>query len=102
MISDPAPPILPETFGYISRNRAVRMDFDLSKEQQDIKTAAREFAEIARECDREERYPTELVKKAAELGFIGINLPEEYGGSGYGYLEKCLVTEGFWRVDPGL
>jgi acyl-CoA dehydrogenase len=83
------------------------MDFDLSKEQEDIKKAAREFAEgefqdIAQECDREERYPRDLVKKAAGLGFIGINLPERYGGGGYGYLEKCIMTEEFWRVDPGL
>ena len=83
------------------------MDFDLTKDQQDIKKAAREFAEgefpdIAKECDREEKYPRDLVRKAAELGFIGVNLPEEYGGNGYGYLEKCLITEEFWRVDPGL
>lgn len=83
------------------------MDFDLTKDQQDIRNAAREFAEgefpdIAQECDREEKYPRDLVKKAAELGFIGINFPEEYGGSGYGYLEKCLISEEFWRVDPGL
>ncbi len=83
------------------------MDFKLTKEQQDIKRAAREFAEgefpeIARECDQEERYPRDLVKKAAELGFIGLNFPETYGGSGYGYLEKCIVSEEFWRVDPGL
>ncbi len=84
-----------------------RMDFDLTKEQTDIRNAAREFAEgefpeLAQTCDREERYPMDLVKKAADLGFIGINLPEEYGGGGYGYLEKCLITEEFWRVDPGL
>ena len=83
------------------------MDFSLTKEQQDIKKAAREFAEgefpaIAQECDREEKYPQDLVKKAAALGFIGINLPEECGGSGYGYLEKCIMAEEFWRVDPGL
>jgi len=83
------------------------MDFDLSKDQLDIKKAAREFAEgefpeIAEMCDREEKYPKELVRKAAELGFVGISLPEEYGGSGYGYLEKCLVNEELWRVDPGL
>lgn len=83
------------------------MDFDLTREQKDIARAAQEFAEgefpeLARECDREERYPVELVRKAAELGFIGVNLPEAYGGSGYGYLEKCLVCEAFWRVDPGL
>jgi alkylation response protein AidB-like acyl-CoA dehydrogenase len=83
------------------------MDFTLSREQLDIRRAAREFAEgefpeIARDCDREERYPRDLVRKAAELGFIGINLPDTYGGPGYGILEKCLVTEEFWRVDPGL
>ncbi len=83
------------------------MDFDLTKEQQDIKKAAKEFAEgefteIAEECDREEKYPPDLVKSAADLGFIGINLPEEYGGGGYGYMEKCLVSEEFFRVDPGL
>ena len=83
------------------------MDFDLTKDQQDIKKAAKEFAEgefpeIAQACDQEEKYPGELVKRAAELGFIGINLPEAYGGSGYGYLEKCLIAEEFWRVDPGL
>jgi alkylation response protein AidB-like acyl-CoA dehydrogenase len=83
------------------------MDFKLTREQQDIRKAAREFAEgefpeIAQVCDQEERYPRDLVKKASELGFIGLNLPEKYGGSGYGYLEKCIVSEEFWRVDPGL
>jgi acyl-CoA dehydrogenase len=83
------------------------MDLKLTREQQDIRKAAREFAEgefpeMAQVCDQEETYPRELVKKAAELGFIGLNLPEKYGGSGYGYLEKCIVSEEFWRVDPGL
>jgi len=83
------------------------MDFDLSKEQRDIKKAARRFAEgefpnIAQECDRQEKYPRDLVTKAAELGFIGINIPNEYGGGGCGYLEKCIIAEEFWRVDPGL
>jgi alkylation response protein AidB-like acyl-CoA dehydrogenase len=83
------------------------MDFVLTKEQQDVKRAAREFAEgefsnIAQDFDEEETYPRDLVKKAAGLGFIGINFPEEYGGGGYGYLEKCLIAEEFCRVDPGL
>jgi len=83
------------------------MDFKLSREQQDIRKAAREFAEgefpeIAQACDQEEKYPRDLVRKAAELGFIGLNFPEKYGGSGYGYLEKCIVSEELWRVDPGL
>lgn len=83
------------------------MDFDLTDDQEDIRKASRDFAEgefpeIAQECDQEEKYPLDLVKKAAKLGFIGINFPEKYGGSGYGYMEKCLMTEEFWRVDPGL
>jgi acyl-CoA dehydrogenase len=83
------------------------MDFDLSKEQRDIKKAGRKFAEgefpdIARECDQQEKYPRDLVLKAAALGFIGINIPHEYGGGGCSYLEKCIITGEFWRVDPGL
>jgi alkylation response protein AidB-like acyl-CoA dehydrogenase len=79
----------------------------LTDDQEDIRKASRDFAEgefpeIAQECDQEEKYPLDLVKKAAKLGFIGINFPEKYGGSGYGYMEKCLMTEEFWRVDPGL
>jgi acyl-CoA dehydrogenase len=83
------------------------MDFDLTKDQHNIKQAARDFAEaefppIAEECDHREKYPRDLVKKATKIGLIGINFPEQYGGSGYGYLEKCLITEELWRVEPGL
>ncbi|MCS7121773.1 MAG: acyl-CoA dehydrogenase family protein [Archaeoglobaceae archaeon] len=79
----------------------------LTEEQKAIKEAAREFAEnefpkFAEECDREERFPFELWKKAAELGFIGMSIPEEYGGQGLGVLDSCLVVEEFWRVDGGL
>lgn len=83
------------------------MDFNLTKEQRDIKKAARDFAEgefpdIAKECDREEKADRNLMRKACELGFVGVFIPEEYGGAGYGYLESALVMEEFWRVDPGL
>ena len=83
------------------------MDFHLTREQREIKMAAREFAEgefpkVAAECDREEKTSLELIKKACELGFVGLFIDEEYGGGGYGYLENALVTEEFWRVDPGL
>jgi len=82
------------------------MDFHLTQEQADIKKAAREFAEgefpkTARECDREEVVDFALLKKARELGFVGIFVDEKYGGLGYGYLETALVMEEFWRVDPG-
>jgi acyl-CoA dehydrogenase len=82
------------------------MDFTLSKEQKDIIAAAREFAvgefqERAQEFDREERFDYEIWKKACELGFVGINIKEEYGGAGMGLLELCLVTEEFYAVDAG-
>ena len=83
------------------------MEFELTKEQQDIQKAARDFAEgeirdIARECDMHETFPISLLKKAADLGFIGVFIGEQYGGAGLGFLEHALILEQFWRVDPGL
>jgi len=82
------------------------MNFELSPEQRDIKKAAREFAEgefpeVAREYDRREEFPYEIWKKAADLGFIGLFIEEQYGGAGLGFLEYAMVMEEFWRVDPG-
>lgn len=81
--------------------------FELTEEQKDIKRAAREFAEgeirpIARELDEKEEFDPKLWKKAAELGFLAVFVPEEYGGAGYGYLEQCLIIEEFARVDTGV
>jgi alkylation response protein AidB-like acyl-CoA dehydrogenase len=83
------------------------MDFELSKEQKDIAMAAREFAEgefpdRAEEFDRDETFDESLHKKAAELGFVGTFIREEYGGSGMGMLEYCLIFEEFAAVDPGI
>jgi alkylation response protein AidB-like acyl-CoA dehydrogenase len=83
------------------------MDFELTQEQRDIIRAAREFAEgefpeIAQECDRKEEFPRHLWKKACQLGFVGVYIKEECGGAGLGFLEHCLITEEFWRVDPGI
>jgi alkylation response protein AidB-like acyl-CoA dehydrogenase len=83
------------------------MNFDLTNEQKDIIKAAREFAEkeftdLAQECDREEKSPKHLWEKACGLGFIGVFIPEAYGGPGLGFLEHCLINEEFWRVDPGI
>lgn len=63
------------------------MDFALTEEQQMIQDAAREFAQneiapIAAEFDLSGEFPTETVRQAGELGFMGIEIPEEYGGSG--------------------
>ncbi len=79
------------------------MDFELSEEQLDIQKAAREFAEAefeknyVLELDRNHRFPWEIWKKAIQLGFVGLDIPEEYGGQGYGLMERVLVTEQFCR-----
>jgi alkylation response protein AidB-like acyl-CoA dehydrogenase len=83
------------------------MDFTLSKEQEDIRNAAREFAQgefpdRAQEFDREEKFDLGIWKKACELGFVAVNMKEEYGGAGLGILENCLITEEFWAVDAGM
>jgi len=84
------------------------MDFRLTDEQEDLRRAAREFAEkeitkeLMEECDREEKYPIELVKKARRLGFSTLKIPEEYGGMSMTLFEECLVTEEFYGVSPGL
>lgn len=83
------------------------MPYDLTAEQRDIRKAAREFAEgefpeIALEYDKKEEFPKEIWKKACELGFMGVFIEEQYGGGGLGYFENGIITEEFWRVDPGL
>jgi alkylation response protein AidB-like acyl-CoA dehydrogenase len=83
------------------------MDFELTKEQKDIVSAAREFAEgefpdRAEEFDREESFDEAIHKKAAELGFVGTFIKEEYEGSDMGMLEYCLIFEEFAAVDPGI
>ena len=83
------------------------MDFGLSSEQRDIRQAAREFAlgelkDIAGDCDRNETFPVELIRKAGELGFLGVFIHEAYGGAGLGFLEHAIILEELWRVDPGL
>lgn len=79
---------------------------ELTPEQNDIRLAAREFAEgefrdRAKEFDEKEEFDPAIGKKACENGFVGTFIKEEYGGAGYGFLEHCLITEEFWRVDPG-
>jgi alkylation response protein AidB-like acyl-CoA dehydrogenase len=81
--------------------------FDLNKEQLEIKKAAREFAEgeftdVARELDEKACFDDRLWKKAADLGFLAVFIPETYEGMGMGYLEQCLIVEEFARVDLGI
>ena len=84
------------------------MDFELTMEQKDIQKAAREFAEaeftkdLALEIERTHVFPWDVFKKASVLGFVGIDIPEKYGGQGYQLLERALVTEEFCRCGAGM
>ncbi len=74
------------------------MQFELTEEQQAVHKTARDFATIevlpkAAEIDREHRHPAELVKRMAELGFLGIAIPEQYGGSGFDHVSYALAME---------
>jgi butyryl-CoA dehydrogenase len=74
------------------------MQFDLTEEQQAVLKTARDFAtsEVlpkAAEIDREHRHPKELVARMAELGFLGIAVPEPYGGAGMDHVSYVLAME---------
>jgi len=83
------------------------MDFELTNRQKQIRLAAREFAEgelvpIGKECETKGEFPRDLIKKAAQLGFIGCFIKKEYGGLGLGIMEHAIILEEFWRAEPGL
>ena len=84
------------------------MDFRLSPEQEQLRDTARAFATtempaIARRLETEdEALPKEWVKRYAEMGFLGVNVAEEYGGLGLGNLEALIVVEEFAKVSPAV
>jgi alkylation response protein AidB-like acyl-CoA dehydrogenase len=83
------------------------LDFSLTEEQKAIRDAAREFAQrevspVVEEHDEAQKYPLAVMKKAAELGFLGVIFPEELGGAGLGYVEYVLVVTELSRVDPSV
>jgi short-chain 2-methylacyl-CoA dehydrogenase len=80
------------------------MNFDLTDEQKAIQSLARDFAQsevkpCAEEMDRNESFPYELVAKMAELGFMGLPFPEEYGGAGGDTVSYALAVMEIARVD---
>ncbi len=79
------------------------MDFDLSEEQQLIQKSARDYATreiepIAAALDKEARWPTEIVAGLAELGFMGMAIPPEYGGAGLDYVSYAIALEEISRA----
>jgi alkylation response protein AidB-like acyl-CoA dehydrogenase len=83
------------------------LDFGFTEEQLEIKRLAREFAESeiaphVLEWDEAQEFPLQLVKKLAELGFLGVLFPPEYGGAGLGYFEYVSIIEEISRVDGSI
>jgi acyl-CoA dehydrogenase len=74
------------------------INFALSEEQDQFRKLAHEFAAneirpLAAELDEQEKFPTELMQKAFEIGLMNCHVPEAYGGMGLGTLEECLIAE---------
>ncbi|SHF64624.1 Acyl-CoA dehydrogenase [Arenibacter palladensis] len=83
------------------------MSFDYSETQQMVAASAREFAEqyirpYVMEWDEAQTFPVEVFKKAGEMGFMGVLVPVELGGSGLGYHEYVAIIEEISKVDPSI
>jgi short-chain 2-methylacyl-CoA dehydrogenase len=83
------------------------LNFDLPEEHELLRSTVREFAEeriapVAEELDREHRFPYDLIAGLAELGLMGIPIPEEYGGGGGDTLSYALAVEELTRVDSSV
>ena len=74
------------------------MDYFLTEEQKHIQALARRIAEekvvpIRAELDEKQEFPWSIMKTCADTGIFGVNIPEEYGGTGGGTFENCIVVE---------
>ena len=83
------------------------MDYELSEELREIQRTLREFCEAevkphARAWDEKEEFPHEVVRKLGELGFLGLSVPEVYGGAALGALAGAVVIEEVARFDGSL
>jgi short-chain 2-methylacyl-CoA dehydrogenase len=85
----------------------VTPNYDLSDEHELVRKTVRDFATervapVAEELDREHRFPYELVAELAQLGLMGMTIPEEYGGAGADTLSYAIAVEELTRVDSSV
>jgi alkylation response protein AidB-like acyl-CoA dehydrogenase len=83
------------------------LEFSLTDDQKQLRRTVREFAEAeiaphVMEWDEASHFPSELIPKLAEMGFLGVIFPEKYGGAGMGYVEYALIIEELSRVDGSI
>ena len=82
-------------------------NYDLSEEHELVRRTVRDFAvervaPMAEELDREHRFPYDLVRELAELGLMGMTIPEEYGGAGADTLSYAMAIEELTRIDSSV
>lgn len=83
------------------------MDLRLTEDQELLRRSIREFAEAelrphVREWDEAQAFPRELLARFGELGLMGIQVPERYGGAGMSAVDYCICLEELARVDPSV
>jgi short/branched chain acyl-CoA dehydrogenase len=83
------------------------VNFDPTPEHELVRRTVREFAEsriarVAEELDREHRFPYDLVAELAELGLMGMTIPEEYGGAGADTASYAIAVEELTRIDSSV
>jgi alkylation response protein AidB-like acyl-CoA dehydrogenase len=83
------------------------LNFDLGQDHELVRSTVREFAQqrvapVAEELDREGRFPYDLVAEMAQLGLMGMTIPEEYGGGGADTLAYAIAVEELTRVDSSV
>jgi len=82
-------------------------NLELTEEQTLIRDTIKDFADkivrpVIMEFDESQKFPTDIMHQLGEMGFLGILIPEQYGGAGLGYIEYALVIEELAKVDPSL
>lgn len=83
------------------------MDFFLDQEQMALKEAIKNFAQkeiqpFIKESDEKGCWPEELTKKLAEMGLLGVIIPQEYSGMGYSNVDYVIILEEISKVDPSV
>jgi len=83
------------------------VEFALTDDQQNLRRTVRAFAEAeilphVMEWDEVSKFPSEIIPKLAEMGFLGVIFPEKYGGAGMGYVEYAIIIEELSRIDGSI
>ena len=83
------------------------MDFELNEDQRMIADMIRDFGEreitpYRGKWDDDQEFPVPVFKKLGELGLMGVLVPQEYGGSGFGYFEYITTIVEVAKLDPGI